>query len=78
MEDLLERDSAEWRRIREAGLEKKPLSFDLVPNRTNTSDARFAIFRARIPGGWLLVLRPNDSLTFVPDPHHAWDGSATE
>jgi CelD/BcsL family acetyltransferase involved in cellulose biosynthesis len=78
MQDLLERDSAEWRRLREAALERNVLSFELVPNRINTTSARFAIFRAKIPGGWLVALRPHDSLTFVPDPQHRWDGGSAE
>jgi hypothetical protein len=31
--------------------------------------------RAKIPGGWL-VGQSTESLVFVPDPGHAWDGSS--
>lgn len=35
------------------------------------------IFRARIPGGWLVTVnREEYTLTFVPDPSHAWDGNS--
>jgi len=43
--------------------------------------------RAKIPGGWLVRYDwwvPSSEgmgasgLTFVPDPHHAWDGSSLE
>jgi hypothetical protein len=40
------------------------------------------IFRAKIPGGWLVVLSPSgmdvhaESITFVPDPGHEWTGSS--
>jgi len=78
MLDLLERDSSTWHRLREAALEKKTLSFELVPNRINTTSANFTLYRARIPGGWLLATRPHDNVTFVPDPHHEWDGSSSE
>jgi hypothetical protein len=78
MQDLLERDSAEWRRLREAALERKLLSFELVPNQINTVSSKFAIYRAKIPGGWLVALRPNDTLAFVPDPQHKWDGGSVE
>jgi hypothetical protein len=72
MLDLLEQDSATWHQVREAALEKKLLSFELVSNRINTTSAKFVIYRAKIPGGWLVALRPHDNLTFVPDPQHKW------
>ncbi len=78
MLDLLERDSGTWHRTREAGLEKKVLTFEMVSNRITTTSAKFAIYRARIPGGWLVALRPQDNLTFVPDPQHKWDGGSAE
>ncbi len=35
-------------------------------------------YRARVPGGWLIFLYPPGkglhSVTFYPDPNHAWDG----
>ena len=30
--------------------------------------------RAKVPGGWLVLHK--DSITFVPDPNHLWDGQA--
>ena len=70
----LEQDSSTCHRTREAAFEKKLLSFELVPNRINTTSANFTIYRAKIPGGWLVAVRPHDNLTFVPDPQHTWDG----
>jgi hypothetical protein len=38
------------------------------------------IFRAKIPGGWLVMLSPAgmdvhaEDITFVPDQEHDWDG----
>lgn len=78
MLDLLERDSTTWHRTREAAVEKKLLTFELVSNRINTTSAKFTIYRAKIPGGWLVALRPQDNLTFVPDPQHNWDGGSAE
>jgi hypothetical protein len=78
MLDLLERDSTTWHRTREAAFEKKLLTFDLVPNRITTTSANFTIYRARIPGGWLVAVRPHDNLTFIPDPGHEWDGGSIE
>ena len=78
MLDLLEQDSATWHQVREAALEKKLLSFELVSNRINTTSAKFVIYRAKIPGGWLVALRPHDNLTFVPEPQHKWDGGSAE
>jgi hypothetical protein len=73
--DLLKQDSTAWHKLREAVIEKRPLCFELLANRTTTS-ASFAIYRARIPGGWLVAVRPHDSVTFVPDPQHEWDGGS--
>ncbi len=78
MLELLEQDSGTWHRTREAALEKKVLTFELVSNRINTTSAKLLIYRAKIPGGWLVALRPHDNLTFVPDPQHQWDGGSSE
>ena len=34
--------------------------------------------RAKIPGGWLLVVMSNSGggVTFYPDPEHKWDGGS--
>jgi hypothetical protein len=34
-----------------------------------------SLYRAPIPGGWL-VASHSGSVTFVPDPEHAWDGTS--
>ena len=78
MLDLLERDSTTWHRMREGAFEKKTLCFELLPNRINTTSASFAIYRSKVPGGWLVAVRPHDSLTFVPDPQHEWDGGSVD
>ena len=48
----------------------------------------FNLRRAKIPGGWLVVFHRLDvysdphsgvgfgGMTFVPDPHHTWDGGS--
>jgi hypothetical protein len=39
----------------------------------------FQVFRAAVPGGWLLVMlavTAPTAITFYPDPDHAWDGSS--
>lgn len=49
----------------------------------NENDPIIHIFRAKIPGGWLLNLKESTSsrgaaigLTFIPDPNHEWDGNS--
>jgi hypothetical protein len=34
------------------------------------------LYRAKIPGGWLLRGGGDGPLTFVPDPDHKWDGNS--
>ncbi|MGA2147147.1 MAG: hypothetical protein ABSH49_19535 [Bryobacteraceae bacterium] len=33
----------------------------------------YAVSRAKVPGGWLVVIN-GSAVTFYPDPEHAWDG----
>ncbi|MGV6826597.1 MAG: hypothetical protein ACWA5Q_06450 [bacterium] len=42
-----------------------------------------SMYRAKIPGGWLLSVRGYDDkegggLTFIPDPNHEWDGNSID
>ncbi len=39
------------------------------------SAAPHSIGRAKVPGGWLL-LAGNSSVSFYPDPEHAWNGES--
>jgi hypothetical protein len=32
------------------------------------------VSRAKLPGGWLIAVGEGRSVTFYPDPQHAWDG----
>ena len=55
-------------------------------------DQVFHLYRAKIPGGWLVLMRQFDTYmsgagsyawgyggaTFVPDPNHGWDGSSID
>ncbi|MCB9685716.1 MAG: hypothetical protein H6735_11810 [Alphaproteobacteria bacterium] len=39
----------------------------------------YNVWRAKLPGGWLVATfqaNTADSVTFVPDPAHVWDGRA--
>jgi hypothetical protein len=42
--------------------------------RTNLGELQ----RASVPGGWLLMSGSSRSITFYPDPDHAWDGRTPE
>lgn len=51
----------------------------------NRSGSRpVGLYRAAVPGGWLVGLSDwigdggMGGLTFVPDPHHTWDGGSVE
>lgn len=39
------------------------------------SNKKRPLSRCKVPGGWLVIYN-NDNITFMPDPEHAWDGSA--
>ena len=78
MLDLLEENSSAWHKLRAAGLDKHMLCFELVPDRILSSSANLTLYRAKIFGGWLVAVRPHDSLTFVPDPQHEWDGGSLD
>ncbi len=65
-----------WQKPSEPVTERRPLTFELLPNRISSNSATFSIYRARIPGGWLIAGRPNDHLSFIPDPTHEWDGGS--
>lgn len=32
------------------------------------------IYRAKVPGGWLVI--HTDAMVFIADPDHEWDGSS--
>lgn len=39
----------------------------------------FSTLRAKVPGGWLLLLNwgtRGTAMTFYPDPNHKWDGES--
>ncbi|HXN46690.1 MAG TPA: hypothetical protein VN893_08610 [Bryobacteraceae bacterium] len=78
MLELLEENSTTWHKLREAALDKRTLCFELLSNRTTTTSTSFTIYRARILGGWLVTVRPHDSVAFVPDPRHEWDGGSAD
>ena len=51
--------------------------------KTTGDSMGIGIQRARVPGGWLVVVGvravltfKDASLTFYPDPEHAWDGNS--
>lgn len=78
MLDLVQekRNGNGWRRSYDDPLERRSLSFELLPNRMSSNSATFSLYRAKVPGGWLVASRPSDTVTFVPDPHHQWDGGS--
>lgn len=40
----------------------------------------FNVFRAKVPGGWLVAIQFHDGegLTFYPDPNHEWNGESLD
>jgi hypothetical protein len=57
------------------------LAFEALPRTLNgrqMENHHFIVYRAAVPGGWLVVtgIRDGGGATFVPDPEHAWDGGS--
>jgi hypothetical protein len=42
------------------------------------SDSSFNVYRAKVPGGWLVFTYWSDKSgqVFYPDPEHRWDGTS--
>lgn len=64
---------------------RKPLVFEQLRTyeRRGTdaspSPLNEGIFRAQVPGGWLVLLKGDQpSLFFYPDPNHKWDGGSMD
>jgi hypothetical protein len=49
---------------------------DFVWERIDTKDGPGTLYRAKIPGGWLVALERN--MIHVPDPAHAWQGDTID
>ncbi len=47
--------------------------------KVDSQEHGLAMYRAKVPGGWLVWAHWGQgpgSLTFYPDPQHAWDGNS--
>ncbi len=67
---------------------RKPLIFEKLKTlERQAADAapspmKVGVFRAPVPGGWLVLLRADDptleqpTLFFYPDSRHDWDGGS--
>lgn len=68
----------------QSSVESQPIRRQLAFDRVPAKDLSHWIERAKIPGGWLVTSgRLYDeklivSITFVPDPHHEWDGKSVD
>lgn len=56
---------------------------ELIWEKLNCKNQPFGglgIWRAKVPGGWLVAVRSGGSkgggVTFYPDPKHQWDGGS--
>lgn len=62
-----------WERL-EVDLEQPPRFPPMVESQRQMLIDRMAVYRARVPGGWLVQMR--GGLTFLPDDAHAWSGAS--
>jgi len=63
---------------------RKPLVFEQLSTFErrgpvdSSSPLNEEVFRAHVPGGWLILLKADQpTLFFYPAPRHAWDGGST-
>jgi hypothetical protein len=50
---------------------------ELKTSRPGAGIFNWKVHRAKVPGGWLVLVMHNTSgLTFYPDPQHKWDGGS--
>ena len=55
-----------WERVRSARADSGIFKLD------------WEVHRAKVPGGWLVVVMHNTSgLAFYPDPEHKWDAASS-
>jgi len=65
-------------------LQLPPLKFKRLNPRTEQRreywvDGPSQMYRARIPGGWLLyIVGAAEGITFVLDPDHKWNGASLD
>lgn len=63
-----------WEMI-EADLEGPPRMAPMIESDRQRLMLRMTVYRAKVPGGWLLM-SPRGGLSLVPDPQHAWNGAS--
>jgi hypothetical protein len=60
--------------------ERRGLEWEVIPGTVTgkrmLSPHMITLYRAKVPGGWVLCIDPFGA-TFYPDPEHKWDGSAS-
>ena len=64
---------------------RKPLVFEQLSiferrgAEASPSPLSEGMFRAQVPGGWLIFLKADQhTLFFYPDPHHRWGGGSMD
>jgi hypothetical protein len=62
-----------WERL-EVDLEQPPRFPPMIESQRQLLLERMALYRARVPGGWLVMTR--GGLTHLPDPSHEWNGAS--
>lgn len=63
-----------WELI-EADLESPPRMAPMIESERQRLMLRMNIYRAKVPGGWLLM-SPRGGMSFIDDPQHGWGGGS--
>jgi len=76
------RTPASWDTTMERALAFIKVDSQVLPGEEWRTSAPWTVSRAKIPGGWLVVVEGGTlrswGLTFVPDINHEWDGGSVE
>ena len=54
------------------------ICWELIPHTIMGQKSSFNFYRLKVPGGWILMIAPQDketgaTLTFYPDTLHGWE-----
>jgi hypothetical protein len=53
-----------------------PLRWERLESPSDDPGSGLSVFRAAVPGGWLVCCQTGGGVAFLPDPWHRWHGGS--